>query len=188
MFAVRSPDPLCSNCFTCLSVFCTAARWPIAYLPNSARTRHPADSLKEPHCGAGFAEGGETSCLTLAMHRHLLNHLKHVTGSRYAAWCSGPCASASTSFLDLRVSSTFSLCGKSFGTSAPILLAVLSQLFCHTGLLRELFLPAVGYDLVSWVLGSQHLAVLLMGSRVPIPGCFAFLHGHLARVSFNQIQ
>ena len=29
----------------------------------------PADSLEEPHCGAGFAEGCETSCLTLAMHR-----------------------------------------------------------------------------------------------------------------------
>ena len=122
------------------------------------------------------------------MHRLLLNHLKHVTGSRYAPWRSGPCASASTSFLNLRVSSTFSLCGSSFGTAAPTLLAVLSQLFCHTGLLRELFLPAVGYALVSWVLGSQPLAVLLMGSRVPIPGCFTFRHGHLAGVSFNQIQ
>ena len=96
----------------------------------------------------------------------LLNHLKHVTGSRYAPWCSGPCASASTSFLDLRVSSTFSLCGTSSGTSAPTRLAVLSQLFCHTGLLREL-LPAVGYALVSWVLGSQPLAVLswVLGSQ-----------------------
>ena len=111
------------------------------------------------HCGAGFAEGCETSCLTLAMHRLLLNHLKHVTGSRYAPWCSGPCASAWTSFLDLRVSSTFSLCGTSFGTSAPTLLAVLSQLFCHTGLLRELFACC-------W------LCSCFMGSWVP--GCFTF--------------
>ena len=42
------------------------------------------DSLKEPHCRASFAEGCETSCLTLPMHRLLRNHLKHVTGSRYA--------------------------------------------------------------------------------------------------------
>ena len=47
----------------------------------------------------------------------------------------------------------------SSGTSAPTpFLADSSQLFCHTGLLREL-LPAVGYVLVSWVLGSQPLAV-----------------------------
>ena len=47
----------------------------------------------------------------------------------------------------------------SSGTSAPTpCLADLSQLSCHTGLLHEL-LPAVGYALVSWVLGSQPLAV-----------------------------
>ena len=69
-----------------------------------------------------------------------------------------PCMHTATSFLDLRISSTFSLCGTYSGTSTPTLLAVLSQLFCHTGLLRE-HLPAVGYALVSWVLGSQSLAV-----------------------------
>ena len=114
------------------------------------------------------------------MHRLLLNHLKHVTGSRYAPWCSGPCASASTSFLDLRVSSTFSLCGTSFGTSAPTLLAVLSQPFCHTGLLRELFAFACCWHcsffcsrvlatpgcFIKWVLGSQSLAVLLFFTAI----------------------
>ena len=78
-----------------------------------------------------------------------------------------PCMHTATSFWTCRVSSTFSLCGTSSGTSAPTLLAVLSQLFCQTELLRELFLPAVGYALVSWVLGSQSLAVLLwvLGSQ-----------------------
>ena len=41
---------------------------------------------------------------------------------------SGPCASASTSFLDLQVSTICSLCGTSSGTSAPTLVADLSQL------------------------------------------------------------
>ena len=115
------------------------------------------------------------------MHRLLPNHLKHVTGSRYAPmvfWTlrlciplllSGdfgvrPCMHTATSFLDLRVSSTFSLCGRSSGTSAPTpFLAVLSQLFCHTGLLRELFVFAC-----CW------LCSCFIDSRVPIPGCFTF--------------
>ena len=57
----------------------------------------------------------------------------------------------------------------------------------HTGLLRELFACC-------W------LRSCFVGSWVPTPGCFVngfsgpnpclfyFLHGHLARVSFNQIQ
>ncbi len=100
-----------------------------------------------------------------------LTHLKHVTGSRYAPWYSGPCASVShccsagTLVFDracirrrLLGPSGLIHIGTSSGTSTPTLLAVLSQLFCHTGLLREL-LPAVGYALVPWVLGSQPLAV-----------------------------
>ena len=39
------------------------------------------------------------------------------------------------------------------------LLAVLSQLFCHIGFVNSLCLVAVGYAFVSWVLGSQPLAV-----------------------------
>ena len=79
-------------------------------------------------------------------------------------------------FLDLRVSSTFSLCGTSSGTSAPTpFLAVLSQLFCHTGLLRELFVFACCW-LCSCFMGSwvPTPGCLLMGSPVPTPGCFTF--------------
>ena len=115
---------------------------------NSASTRHPADSLKEPHCGAGFAEGCETSCLTLAMHRLLLNNLKHVTD-----------------LAPLRRRHSWTFGSHPHSHSVEHLLEHLHpffSLFCHTGLLRELFLPAVGCALVSWVLGSQLLAVLLM--------------------------
>ena len=125
------------------------------------------------------------------MHRLLLNHLKHVTGSRYAPWRSGPCASVShccsagtlgfdRACIRRRLPgssglSTFSLCGTSSGTSAPTLLAVLFQLFCHTGLLRELF--------------RLLLAMLLFhGFLSPNPWLFYFLHGHLARVSFTQFN
>ena len=106
----------------------------------------------------------------------LLNHLKHVTGSRYAPGCSGPCASASTSFLELQVSSTFS-------HSVEHLLEHLHPLFslfclsCHTELLRELLVFACCWQCsyLSWFLGSQSLAVLL--SSRPFGACF-----------INQIQ
>ena len=58
----------------------------------------------------------------------------------------------------------------------PLLfLAVLSQLFCHTGLLRELFVFACCW-LCSCFMGSwvPPPGCLLMGSRVPTPGCFTF--------------
>ena len=125
--------------------------------------------------------------LLLREDRLLLNHLKHVTGSRYAPWCSGPCASASTSFPDLRVSSTFSLCGTTSETSAPTLLAVLSQLFCHNELLRELFRLLLAMLLFHGFLGPNPW-LFANGFSGRNPWLFYFLHGHLARVSFNQIQ
>ena len=83
-----------------------------------------------------------------------------------------PCIHTATSFLDLRVSSTFSLCGTSSGTSAPLLFSLFC-LSCFVTLVcfvNSLCFPAVGYALVSWVLGSQSLAVLF--SSRPFGTCF----------------
>ena len=71
-------------------------------------------------------------------------------------------------FWTLRLCISWNICTNSS-------LAVLSQLFSHTGLLRELFVFACCW-LCSCFMGSWVATpgCLLMGSRVPIPGCFTF--------------
>ena len=101
---------------------------------------------------------------TSLRHRLLLNHLKHVTGSRYAPWC----------FLDLaplRRRLSWTSRSSPHSHSVEQLLEHLHPLFslfchsCHTELLRELFASAC-----CW-----HCSSLFTGSWVPIPGCF--VHG-----------
>ena len=127
------------------------------------------------------------------MHRLLLNHLKHVTGSRYGPWYSGPCASVShccsagTLGFDhacIRHHIFWNFGYRPHPDSVEHLLEHLHPLFslfcfsCFVTLgcfVNSLCLPADGYVLVSWVLGSQPLAVLL--SSRPLGTCF-----------INQIQ
>ena len=123
------------------------------------------------------------------MHRLLLNHLKHVTGSRYAPWRSGPCASVShccsagTLGFDRAC-----IRRRLLGPSGLIHILTLWNIFwniCHHSFpccfvsalfvtlgcfVNSLRLPAVGYALVSWVLGSQPL-VFFLSSR-PFGACF----------------
>ena len=107
------------------------------------------------------------------MHRLMLNHLKHVRHwleirtmvfwTLLLSWDFGvpPCMHTAKS------SWTFESHPHSHSVEHllehlhPLFSLFLSQLFCHTGLLRELFACC-------W------LCSCFMGSRVPIPGCFTF--------------
>ena len=135
-------------------------------------------SFPEPHCGAGFAKGCETSCLTLAMHR------LSAESSQARHW------------LEIRtmVFWTLRLCVDVFpGPSGLIYILTLWNIFwnicthssrcfvsaVHTEFLRELFVFACCWHCSSLFTGSRVPSLpfpgcLSMGFRVPIPGCFAF--------------
>ena len=89
-------------------------------------------------------------------------------------------------FLDLRVSSTFSLRGTSSGTCTPTLRAVLSQHFVTLGYFVNSCLLLVML-LFHGFLGPNPW-LLFNGFSDPNPWLLYLLHGHLARVSSNQIQ
>ena len=143
-------------------------------------------SLREPHCGAGFAEGCETSCLTLAMHR------LSAESSQARHW------------LEIRtmVFWTLRLCVDFFpGPSGLIHILTLWNIFwnicthssrCFVSavtlscFVNSLCLPAVGTALLcSRVLGSLPW-LFVDGFSGPNPWLFYFLHGHLARVSSTK--
>ena len=141
---------------------------PRMHLNSAANVSFPKDSLKEPHCGASFAEGCETSCLTLAMHRLSAesSQARHWLEIRTMVfWTFRPCIPGS----------------HPHSHSVEHLLEHLHPLFslfclsCSHWVARELFvLPAVGTALLcSRVLGS-------------LPWLFHFLHGRLARVSSTK--
>ena len=122
----------------------------------------------------------------------LLNHLKHVTGSKYAPWCSGPCASAShccsagtlgfdRACIRRRLSGPFG--SNPHSHSVEHLLEHLHPLF-------SLFCLSCFVTLSCFVNSSCLLLATLLfhGFLGPNRWLFYFLHGHLARVSFNQIQ
>ena len=138
------------------------------------------------------------------MHRLLRNHLKHVTGSRYAPWCPGPCASvfhncsAGTLGFDRacirrRPSWTFAshphetLCGTIFWNICTHSSRCLDWLLCHTGSLRELFVFAYCW-LYSCLMGSwvPTPGCFIKVSRVPIPGCYS--SRPFGACSINQIH
>ena len=87
-----------------------------------------------------------------------------------------PCMHAATYFLDLRVSSTFSLCGNIFW-----------NIFTHS--FSRCYVSAV---LSHWVASrTLHVCLLLAmllfhGFSGPNPWLFYFLHGHFARVSSTK--
>ena len=110
------------------------------------------------------------------MHRLHLNHLKHVTGSRYAPWCSGPCASVSHSAGTLgfdRACIRRSLSGP-FG-SHPHSHSV-DHLLEHLHSLFSLFCLSCVVTLSCFVnsFACCWLSYCFMGSWLPIPGCFTF--------------
>ena len=104
------------------------------------------------------------------MHRLLLNHLKHFTGSR----------SSHQHVLTLRCCSiSWNICTHSSRCLVTLVCFVTSSVPITEGT----YPPAVGY--APFFIGSlgPNPGCFVMVSRVPIPGCFYFLHGHVARVS-----